>query len=123
MVVAGKHVYPDKLYYRIGEVCRITGVKPHVLRYWEQEFKLHPERFGGTQRRYRQEDLETILTIKKLLYEERFTIIGAKKRLQELSRRRRDQLTMDFLEGGYKEVLREVRKELQEIKEALTKKG
>jgi DNA-binding transcriptional MerR regulator len=123
MVVAGKHVYPDKLYYRIGEVCRITGVKPHVLRYWEQEFKLHPERFGGTQRRYRREDLETILTIKKLLYEERFTIIGAKKRLQELSRRRRDQLTMDFLEGGYKEVLREVRKELQEIKEALTKKG
>jgi DNA-binding transcriptional MerR regulator len=123
MVVVGKHVYPDKLYYRIGEVCRITGVKPHVLRYWEQEFKLHPERFGGTQRRYRQEDLETILTIKKLLYEERFTIIGAKKRLQELSRQRRGQLAMDFLEEGYKEVLREVRKELQEIKEALTKKG
>jgi DNA-binding transcriptional MerR regulator len=123
MVVVGKHVYPDKLYYRIGEVCRITGVKPHVLRYWEQEFKLHPERFGGTQRRYRREDLETILTIKKLLYEERFTIIGAKKRLQELSRQRRGQLTMDFLEEGYKEVLREVRKELQEIKEALTKKG
>jgi DNA-binding transcriptional MerR regulator len=123
MVVVGKHVYPDKLYYRIGEVCRITGVKPHVLRYWEQEFKLHPERFGGTQRRYRQEDLETILTIKKLLYEERFTIIGAKKRLQELSRQRRGQLAMDFLEEGYKEVLREVRKELQEIKEALTKRG
>ena len=123
MVVVGKHVYPDKLYYRIGEVCRITGVKPHVLRYWEQEFKLHPERFGGTQRRYRREDLETILTIKKLLYEERFTITGAKKRLQELSRRRRGQLTMDFLEEDYKEVLREVRKELQEIKEALTKKG
>jgi len=123
VVVVGKHVYPDKLYYRIGEVCRITGVKPHVLRYWEQEFKLHPERFGGTQRRYRQEDLETILTIKKLLYEERFTIIGAKKRLQELSRQRRGQLAMDFLEEGYKEVLREVRKELQEIKEALTKRG
>ncbi|MEJ2066478.1 MAG: MerR family transcriptional regulator [Deltaproteobacteria bacterium] len=123
MVVVGKHVYPDKLYYRIGEVYRITGVKPHVLRYWEQEFKLHPERFGGTQRRYRREDLETILTIKKLLYEERFTITGAKKRLQELSRRRRGQLTMDFLEENYKEVLREVRKELQEIKEALTKKG
>ena len=123
MVVVGKHVYPDKLYYRIGEVCRITGVKPHVLRYWEQEFKLHPERFGGAQRRYRREDLETILTIKKLLYEERFTITGAKKRLQELSRRRRGQLAMDFLEEDYKEVLREVRKELQEIKEALTKKG
>jgi DNA-binding transcriptional MerR regulator len=118
-MATGKHVRHDKLYYRIGEVCRITGVKPHVLRYWEQEFKLRPERFGGTQRRYRREDLETILTIKKLLYEERFTITGAKKKLQELSRRRRGQLAMDFLEEGYKEVLREVRKELKEIKEVL----
>jgi DNA-binding transcriptional MerR regulator len=118
-MAAGKHVRPDKLYYRIGEVYRITGVKPHVLRYWEQEFKLRPERFGGTQRRYRREDLETILTIKKLLYEERFTITGAKKKLQELSRRRRGQLAMDFFEDGYKEVLREVRKELKEIKEVL----
>jgi DNA-binding transcriptional MerR regulator len=118
-MVAGKHVRPDKLYYRIGEVCRITGVKPHVLRYWEQEFKLRPERFGGTHRRYRREDLETIHTIKKLLYEEKFTITGAKKRLQKLSRRRRGQLTMDFLEDDHKEVLREVRKELKEIKEVL----
>ncbi len=118
-MVVEKHVFADKLYYRIGEVCRITGVKPHVLRYWEQEFKLRPERFGGTQRRYRREDLETILTIKKLLYEERFTITGAKKRLRELSHRRRGQLAMDFLEEGYKEVLREVRKELKEIKEIL----
>jgi len=118
-VALGKHVYPDKLYYRIGEVCRITGVKPHVLRYWEQEFKLRPERFGGTQRRYKKEDLKTILTIKKLLYEERFTITGAKKRLLELSRRRRGQLSMDFLEEGYREILREIREELKEIKEAL----
>jgi len=115
----GKHVYPDKLYYRIGEVCRITGVKPHVLRYWEQEFKLRPERFSGTQRRYRREDLDTILSIKKLLYDERFTIAGAKKRLLELSRRRRGQLEMNFLEEEYKEILREIRKELKEIKEAL----
>jgi DNA-binding transcriptional MerR regulator len=118
-VAVGKHVYPDKLYYRIGEVCRITGVKPHVLRYWEQEFKLRPERFSGTQRRYRKEDLETILSIKKLLYDERFTITGAKKRLLELSRRRRGQLEMNFLEEEYKETLREIRKELKEIKEAL----
>jgi DNA-binding transcriptional MerR regulator len=115
----GKHVYPDKLYYRIGEVCRITGVKPHVLRYWEQEFKLRPERFGGTQRRYRREDLDTILTIKKLLYDERFTTTGAKKKLLALSRRRRGQVEMDFLEEGYKEILLEIRKELKEIKEAL----
>ena len=118
-MVVRKHISTNKLYYRIGEVCRITGVKPHVLRYWEQEFKLRPERFGGTQRRYRREDLETILIIKKLLYEERFTITGAKKKLQELSRRRKGQIEMDFLEKGYKEVLREVREELREIKEVL----
>jgi DNA-binding transcriptional MerR regulator len=118
-MAAGKQVYPDKLYYRIGEVSRIAGVKPHVLRYWEQEFKLRPEKFGGTQRRYRREDLETILTIKTLLYDERFTIAGAKQRLLELSRRRKGQLAMDFLEKDYKEVLREVRKELKEIKETL----
>ena len=118
-MAVGKHANPDKLYYRIGEVCRITGVKPHVLRYWEQEFKLHPERFGGTQRRYRREDLKTILTIKELLYEKRFTITGAKKRLLELSRRRKGQLTMGFLGDDYKELLREIRKELKEIKEAL----
>jgi DNA-binding transcriptional MerR regulator len=118
-MVAGKRAYPEKLYYRIGEVSRITGVKAHVLRYWEQEFKLRPERFGGTQRRYSREELETIFTIKKLLHEERFTIKGAKKRLQELSRRRRGQLEMNFLEKGYKEVLREVSQELKEIKETL----
>jgi DNA-binding transcriptional MerR regulator len=118
-MATGKQGYPHKLYYRIGEVGHITGVKPHVLRYWEQEFKLRPEKFGGTQRRYRREDLETILTIKKLLYEERFTITGAKKRLLELSRRRRGQIEMNFLEEEYKEVLREIRKELKEIKDAL----
>ena len=115
----GKQAYPDKLYYRIGEVSRITGVKTHVLRYWEQEFKLRPEKFWGTQRRYKKEDLETILTIKKLLYEERFTIRGAKKRLRELSRLRKGQLEMDFLEQGYRKVLQEVRKELKAIKEVL----
>lgn len=121
-MVSGREVHevpPEKLYYRIGEVCRIAKLKPHVLRYWEQEFKLRPERFGGTQRRYSREDLETILTIKKLLYDERFTIRGAKKRLMELSRQRRRQLEMHFLAEDYKEILKEVKKELQEIKEVL----
>ncbi|MBW2039091.1 MAG: MerR family transcriptional regulator [Deltaproteobacteria bacterium] len=115
----GKLVHLDKLYYRIGEVSRITGVKPHVLRYWEQEFKLRPQRLGGAQRYYKQEDLEMILTIKKLLYEDRFTIAGARKRIQELSRRRRGQLEMEFLKEGYKEVLRDVKTKLKEIKETL----
>ncbi len=75
----------DKLYYRIGEVSKLTDVKPYVLRYWESEFKwMSPGKSRSNQRLYRKQDIETILLIKKLLYEERFTIAGAKKRLKEL---------------------------------------
>lgn len=73
---------PDKLYFKIGEVSRISGVKPFVLRYWETEFHaLAPERRGSKQRLYRKEDVELILLIKKMLYQDRFTIAGAKRRL------------------------------------------
>lgn len=75
---------PDKLYFKIGEVCEITGVKQHVLRYWESEFKiLSPQRANSRQRLYRRGDLESILRIKRLLKEEGFTISGAKKALAE----------------------------------------
>jgi len=71
---------PDRMYYRIKEVCSITGLKPHVLRYWEQEFKdIKPVKSPKGQRLYKKKDLYTILTIKKLLYEKRYTIDGAKK--------------------------------------------
>ena len=74
-----------KRYYRIGEVSRITGVKPYVLRYWESEFRwMAPAKSRSKQRLYRQRDIEVIQLIKKLLYEERFTIAGARKRLGEL---------------------------------------
>jgi DNA-binding transcriptional MerR regulator len=73
---------PERLFYRIKEVCDITGLKPHVLRYWEQEFKtIRPKKSPKGHRLYRKSDLETILTIKKLLYEDRFTIDGAKRYL------------------------------------------
>lgn len=75
----------EKLYYRIGEVSRITEVKPYVLRYWESEFRwMAPGKSRSQQRLYRQRDIDVILLIKKLLYEERFTIAGARKRLREL---------------------------------------
>jgi len=75
---------PDKLYFKIGEVCEITGVKQHVLRYWESEFKiLSPQRANSRQRLYRRNDVESILRIKRLLKEEGFTISGAKKALAE----------------------------------------
>lgn len=75
-------VIPDKLYFKIGEVCEITGVKQHVLRYWESEFRiLSPQRANSRQRLYRRVDVENILRIKRLLKEEGFTISGAKKML------------------------------------------
>ena len=73
---------PDKLFFKIGEVAEITKLEPHVLRYWESEFGLiKPDKSGTGQRVYRRKDIETIFEIKKLLYEERFSIEGAKKRL------------------------------------------
>ena len=73
---------PEKLYFKIGEVCEITGVKQHVLRYWESEFRmLSPQRANSRQRLYRRGDVENILRIKRLLKEEGFTISGAKKLL------------------------------------------
>ena len=75
---------PDnKRFFRIGEVSRILGVKPYVLRYWESEFPtLKPRRADSKQRTYRKEDIETLGEIKRLLYEEKLTIGGAKKRLK-----------------------------------------
>jgi DNA-binding transcriptional MerR regulator len=74
-----------KLYYRIGEVSRITGVKPYVLRYWESEFRwMSPQKSRSKQRLYRRKDIEMILLIRRLLHEERYTIAGARKRLREL---------------------------------------
>jgi DNA-binding transcriptional MerR regulator len=74
-----------KRYYRIGEVSRITGVKPYVLRYWESEFRwMAPAKSRSKQRLYRQRDIDVIRLIKRLLHEERYTIAGARKKLQEM---------------------------------------
>ncbi|MFO8165042.1 MAG: MerR family transcriptional regulator [Thermodesulfobacteriota bacterium] len=73
----------NKRFFRIGEVSRIIGVKPYVLRYWEKEFQaIRPKRADSRQRTYQREDIETIGEIKRLLYEEKLTIEGAKKRLK-----------------------------------------
>jgi len=74
----------DKRYFRIGEASRIVGVEPYVLRYWENEFpQLRPRRADSRQRTYQRKDLETLLEIKRLLYEERMTLEGAKLRLKK----------------------------------------
>jgi DNA-binding transcriptional MerR regulator len=71
---------PDKLYFRIGEVARLVGIKPYVLRFWETEFpSLGPRKSGTGHRLYRRKDVEQALEIKRLLYEKRYTIEGARK--------------------------------------------
>jgi DNA-binding transcriptional MerR regulator len=78
---------PEKLFFRIGEVCDLIKVQPHVLRYWETEFPmLAPQKNRAGQRVYRRKDVEMVLRIRDLLYEEKFTIAGAKKRLLDESR-------------------------------------
>lgn len=74
---------PDKMFFKIGEVAKITGVKPYILRYWESEFPhLRPSKGRSQHRLYRRKDVEDILRIKNLLYDEKFTIAGAKRMLR-----------------------------------------
>ena len=83
---------PNKLYFRIGEVAKIVGVKPYVLRYWETEFSiLKPGKTPSRHRLYRRRDVEMLLEIKTLLYEDGFTIAGAKKKLKESENEREDE--------------------------------
>lgn len=114
----------DRLYYRIGEVSRITGLKPHVLRYWESEFKvIKPHKGGSLQRLYRKKDLDLILKIKKLLYEEGFTIAGAKKKIRDLERRENKQMKLKLVEKRWNvkdhDLLVSIREELKGIKKML----
>jgi len=75
---------PEKLFFKIGEVCELIKVQPHVLRYWETEFPmLAPQKNRAGQRVYRRKDVEMVLRIRDLLYEEKFTIAGAKKKLAD----------------------------------------
>ena len=102
----------EKLYYRIGEVESITGIPAYVLRYWESEFKLlRPKKNPAGQRLYRPRDLELVQRIKTLLYEERLTLEGAKKRLISESRRT-DQLELGMKEATYAETLKRIRDRL-----------
>lgn len=110
---------PDKLYYKIGEVSRITGVKPHVLRYWESEFKeIKPYKSRSLQRLYRKRDIELILRIKKLLYEDMFTISGARRKIKD-SADKPKQIELQFNEEDYKKILTEIKKELRGITQSL----
>ena len=104
---------PDKAFFRIGEVSKILGVDPYVVRYWEMEFKsIKPVRTSSDQRLYRRKDLEELLTIKKLLYEDGFTIRGAKRQL--LTMRNEPTWQNESLSDN---ILSEIKKGLKEIKD------
>jgi len=107
---------PEKLYFKIGEVSQITGVEPYILRYWESEFKIiSPVRTNSKQRLYRKKDLELVLEVKKLLYKEKFTIAGAKKKLQEIKGLKEKQMKLDLPDKKYYDGLLRVKKELQDL--------
>ena len=109
---------PNKLFFKIGEVCEITDTQPYVLRYWESEFPaLAPAKNSSGQRIYRRRDIDTVLRIKQLLYDEGFTIAGAKKRLEtELEGRRETPPPGDGAGSpADKRALRQVREQLREI--------
>jgi len=116
---------PDRLYYKIGEVSQIVGVKPHVLRYWETEFPMiKPYKKDSKQRLYRKRDLRLLLMIKKLLHEEMYTIAGARQVLRKMKEQeaggRDRQRYFKFYQENYKAQLRDIRKELLEIKKILS---
>jgi DNA-binding transcriptional MerR regulator len=112
---------PNKLFFKIGEVCELTDTQPYVLRYWESEFPaLAPAKNSSGQRIYRRRDIETVLRIKQLLYEEGFTIAGAKKRLEsELQGRAETPQPVEGAAPGISDASRsallEVRDQLREI--------
>ena len=90
-------VIPDKLYFRIGEVARLCRLPAYVLRFWETEFpQLKPVKSSTGQRMYRKHDVESVVRIKKLLYEDGFTIAGARTQLREDGKSGRDQSTLPF---------------------------
>ncbi len=110
---------PDKLYFRIGEVARLAGVQPYVLRYWETEFpSIEPKKSGSNHRLYRRKDVETILEIKRLLYDKRFTIEGARKHLSGQKARPQAKpkpVAQAVLFANPQDAFREIRRELEEI--------
>ena len=130
---------PDKLYFKIGEVAELAGVKPHVLRYWESEFgSFRPGKSKTNQRLYKRKDIEFVLQLKELLYEQGYTIAGARKKMRELARggsaplsspvetdavqtEPDDQMALPLMSGNDSKLLDEIRDDVQRLRESLKK--
>ena len=110
---------PDKLFFKIGEVADLAGVEQHVLRYWEDEIdSLKPAKNKSGQRLYQKKDVELVLEIKRLLYEEKFTIAGAKSKLRRL-KKKVTQLNFAYDRESFLEWKREMKDELESILKTL----
>jgi DNA-binding transcriptional MerR regulator len=113
---SGEVLIPDKLYFRIGEVARLCHLPAYVLRFWETEFpQLKPNKSGTGQRMYRRRDVETVVRIKQLLYDDGFTIAGARQLLRGESRPGKVQDALPFARRPSRDGLRQVRQGLKEI--------
>jgi DNA-binding transcriptional MerR regulator len=113
--VTVRSIPAGRLYYSISEVSEMIGVKPHVLRYWETQFKmLRPKKGRGGARMYRKRDVEILFEVKQLLYENRFTIAGARRKLLD-DRQNREQMELTFARTDREEMLRALRKDLEAL--------
>jgi DNA-binding transcriptional MerR regulator len=114
---------PDKLFFKIGEVARLTSLRPSILRYWETEFSdLQPQKSRSGQRLYTRKELDLVLDIKRLLYSERLTIKGARKVMAKRGKGA-DPLTMgtpvDKSDADILQIIREVKDDLKKIRDSL----
>ncbi len=117
-------VIPDKLYFRIGEVAKLLSLPAYVLRFWETEFpQLKPTKSNTGQRMYRRREVDLAIRVKKLLYEEGFTIAGARERLKAESRPAKVQSGLPFPKAAPNDGLREVKRGLTEILNILSSKN
>ena len=110
---------PDKLFFKIGEVAKLAWVEQHVLRYWEDEFEaLHPKKNKSGQRFYEKKDVELVLKIQRLLYLEKYTIAGAKKKIKE-SKKKSSQLSLGFDRETFIDQKNDIISELESVLELL----
>lgn len=114
---------PDKLYFKIGEVAELTGIKPHVLRYWEEEFgTFRPSKSRTQQRLYRRKDIELVFRLKELLYEQGYTIAGARKKLREPVVREPEQVLLPLAPSIDRRLLSEIRADLLQLRDRLRRR-
>jgi len=119
--VPSRRQVPDKLYFKIGEVASLLGVKPYVLRYWESEFSaIRPAKTRSKHRMYRQRDIAVLRQIQRLLYDERLTIEGAKKRLRTSVRRSNVKVRASKPDAGLRSTLNRVKKEIESLRRILS---